>query len=85
MNFNDQQFLLGQTGFENVIDIFSGGGDGTKPLATVNHTVEKKTIQRRDFLKILVFGTAIAGGLRLIPRTSASETGGSSPYTSMKT
>jgi Fe-S-cluster-containing dehydrogenase component len=42
--------------------------------------VEKKTIQRRDFLKVLAFGTALAGGLRLAPRTSASETGGSSPY-----
>jgi Fe-S-cluster-containing dehydrogenase component len=42
--------------------------------------VEKKTIQRRDFLKVLAFGTAIAGGLRLAPRISASETGDSSPY-----
>lgn len=42
--------------------------------------METKTFQRRDFLKVLAFGTAIAGGLRLAPRTKASETGGSSPY-----
>lgn len=41
---------------------------------------ENKGIQRRDFLKFLAVGTVAAGGLRLANRTSASETGGSSPY-----
>ena len=41
---------------------------------------EKKGIQRRDFLKFLAVGTVAAGGLRLARGTSASETGGSSPY-----
>jgi len=43
--------------------------------------VEENTgIQRRDFLKFLAVGTVAATGLRLANRTSASETGGSSPY-----
>ena len=41
---------------------------------------ENNVIQRRDFLKFLAVGTVAAGGLRLANRTSASETGGSSPY-----
>jgi Fe-S-cluster-containing dehydrogenase component len=41
---------------------------------------ENKGIKRRDFLKFLAIGTAAAGGLKLARRTSASETGGSSPY-----
>ena len=41
---------------------------------------ENNGIQRRDFLKFLAVGTVAAGGLRLATRTSASETGGSSPY-----
>lgn len=39
-----------------------------------------QTLKRRDFLKVLAFGTAVAGGLRLARRTGASETGGSSPH-----
>ncbi len=42
--------------------------------------MKEKTIQRRDFLKVLAFGSAAVGGLRLARFTSASETGGSSPY-----
>jgi len=42
--------------------------------------VKEKTIQRRDFLKVLALGSAAVGGLRLARFTSASETGGSSPY-----
>lgn len=42
--------------------------------------MEKSTMKRRDFLKILVFGSAVVGGSRLVRQTSASETGGSSPH-----
>jgi phenylacetyl-CoA:acceptor oxidoreductase subunit 1 len=41
--------------------------------------VEKK-IQRREFLKVLAFGSAVVGGLRLVKFTAASETGESSPF-----
>jgi len=41
---------------------------------------ENNGIQRRDFLKFLAVGSVAAGGLRLAQWTSASETGGSSPY-----
>lgn len=42
--------------------------------------MESKNLKRRDFLKISAVGTAVAGGLRLVRRTAASETGGDSPY-----
>lgn len=42
--------------------------------------VNNEKLQRRDFLKILIFGSAAVGGLRLVRQTSASETGDSSPY-----
>jgi Fe-S-cluster-containing dehydrogenase component len=37
-------------------------------------------LNRRDFLKVVVLGTAVVGGLRLARRTDASESGGSSPH-----
>ena len=42
--------------------------------------MEKKPVQRRDFLKVLVFGSAVFGGMRLVRLTSASERGEASPY-----
>jgi Fe-S-cluster-containing dehydrogenase component len=42
--------------------------------------MEKKPVQRRDFLKVLAFGSAVFGGIRLVRSTSASERGESSPY-----
>ena len=41
---------------------------------------DNNEIKRRDFLKFLAVGSLAAGGLKLARRTSASETGGSSPY-----
>lgn len=40
----------------------------------------EKKIQRREFLKVLAFGSAVVGGLRLVKFTAASETGESSPF-----
>jgi Fe-S-cluster-containing dehydrogenase component len=42
--------------------------------------MEKKPVQRREFLKVLAFGSAVVGGMRLARLTSASETGEASPY-----
>jgi Fe-S-cluster-containing dehydrogenase component len=42
--------------------------------------METKNLKRRDFLKISAAGTAIVGGLRLVRKTAASETGEASPY-----
>ena len=42
--------------------------------------MEKKPVQRREFLKVLAFGSAVVGGMRLARLTSASETGVASPY-----
>jgi Fe-S-cluster-containing dehydrogenase component len=42
--------------------------------------MEPKTLNRREFLKVLAFGSAVAGGLQLARGTAASEAGGESPY-----
>jgi Fe-S-cluster-containing dehydrogenase component len=42
--------------------------------------MEAKKLNRRDFLKIVIVGSAAAGGLRLARGTAASETGGDSPH-----
>jgi Fe-S-cluster-containing dehydrogenase component len=42
--------------------------------------MEKKPVQRREFLKVLAFGSAVVGGMRLARLASASETGEASPY-----
>lgn len=42
--------------------------------------MDKPRVNRRDFLKLAALGSALAGGLRLVRITPASETGGSSPH-----
>jgi Fe-S-cluster-containing dehydrogenase component len=42
--------------------------------------MEPKNLTRRDFLKVLLFGSAVTGGLRLASKSAASETGGESPH-----
>ncbi len=42
--------------------------------------MERGSVKRRDFLKLVALGSAVLGGMRLTRLTRASETSGSSPH-----
>lgn len=49
-------------------------------MTSEGKSVEKTALKRRDFLKLLAGGSALAGGLRLARKAAASSGEGNSPY-----